>query len=134
MRRGILSRVASKVTAGVGARHSARDVLRRSLMSVYPLPVDTSPAEQLLRRALRFRRRGEARRALVAFREACAYDDRSPRAWTLYGVLCAELGRLADAEDAFERALWLRKQSRQHGRVATLKRLLTRLGLDRRCA
>lgn len=106
----------------------------RTLMSVYPLPVDTSPADQLLRRALRFRRRGEARRALVALREACAYDDRSPRAWTLYGVLCAELGRTTDAEDAFKRAIWLRKHARQHGRVEALRSLMTRLGLDRRCA
>jgi Flp pilus assembly protein TadD len=103
-------------------------------MSVYPLPIHMAPAEHLLRRALRLRRRGEARRALVAFREACAYDDGSPKAWTFYGVLCAELGRRDEAESAFRRALWLRKQARQTRRMDVLHSLMERLGLGRQCA
>lgn len=103
-------------------------------MSVYPLPIHLSPAEQLLRRALRLRRRGEARKALVAFRETCAYDERSPKAWTLYGVLCAELGRVDEAQNAFHRALWLRKQAGQSRRIDVLRSVMARLGLTRQCA
>lgn len=87
-----------------------------------------------MRRALRWRRRGEARRALVAFREACAHEQHCPRTWTLYAVLCAELGRVEDAHEAFRHAMWLRKQASQSRRVAVLEGLIARYGLDRQCA
>ena len=103
-------------------------------MPVHPFPTRPSPAEQLVRRALRLRRRGEARRALVAFREACAHDEHCARTWTLYGVSCIELGRSADAQAAFSHALWLRRQARQERRAEVLEALMIRYGLDRQCA
>lgn len=84
-----------------------------------------------MRRGLHLRRRGEARRALVAFREACAHDERCARTWTLYGVSCAELGRIASAREAFDHALWLRREARETRPVEWLEALMARYGLDR---
>lgn len=103
-------------------------------MPVCPIRDVVSPSEQLIKRALRLRRRGEARRAWVALREACAHDEESPRAWTLYGVSCVELGKRANAQEAFRQAIWLRRQAKQGRRVAVLEALMERYGLDRQCA
>lgn len=103
-------------------------------MSVHLFLTGPSPAQQLVRRGLRLRRTGEARRALIAFREACAHDERCARTWTLYGVLCLELGRLANAQEALEHALWLRQQAHQTRRAEVLQALIARHGLERRCA
>jgi Flp pilus assembly protein TadD len=70
----------------------------------------------------------------VAFREACAHDEHCARTWTLYGVSCVELGRLEDAQAAFDHALWLRQQANQVGRAEVLQTLMTRYGLHRQCA
>jgi len=89
-------------------------------------PPDETYEEALVRRAFRFRRKGEERRAMVALREAAFGNDRSARLWTLYGVQCARAGRLDAASQALNHALWLRERANEAGKARVTRGLLER--------
>lgn len=83
--------------------------------------------QQQLRRARRFRRRGEHRQAMLALREACQQDKECPRLWTLYAVACVRVKRVDDAKQALRQALWLRQRARDQGRAQVTLRLIEQL-------
>jgi Flp pilus assembly protein TadD len=94
-------------------------------------PLSGESREQaLLRRARRFRRRGEHRRALLALRTACLENQGDPRLWTLYAAECARQHRRDDAAHALRQALWLRKRSRDAARARVTRTLIERLDLS----
>lgn len=80
-----------------------------------------------MRRARRFRRRGEHRQAMLSLREACHTGGKCPRLWTLYAVACVQVRRVDDAKHALQQALWLRQRAKEGGRVQTIERLLKEL-------
>jgi len=83
--------------------------------------------EVLIARARKSRARGDARRALVILREACALDEWRARTWTIMGALLAELGRSEEAERAFRQARWLRLRAGERARAAVLDRLIAQV-------
>jgi tetratricopeptide (TPR) repeat protein len=85
------------------------------------------PIEELIRRSRRCRHKGDARRALVLLREACARDEWRARTFTLLGVLLRDMGRHDDAVTALEHARWLRHRAGEEGRAAATARLLVNL-------
>jgi Flp pilus assembly protein TadD len=88
-----------------------------------------STQESLIARAQRLRSKGETRKAIVAFREACLRDDRNAALWTSYGALLASTSRRDDAAVALLHALWLRRRSHDDLRVRSTQMLLDRLSL-----
>jgi Flp pilus assembly protein TadD len=83
--------------------------------------------QQQVRRARRFRRRGEHRQAMLALREACQRSNQCPRLWTLYAVACVRVRRVDDAKHALRQALWLRQRARDEGRAQVTLRLIEQL-------
>ncbi len=77
-----------------------------------------------VQRALRYKRRGHERKALLCLRQACNESEQDARLWALYGAECVRQGKQHDAEDAFVRSLWLRHRAKQAGRVRSLEQLL----------
>jgi Tfp pilus assembly protein PilF len=88
-----------------------------------------SVQESLIARAQRLRAKGETRKAIVAFREACLRDDMNAAVWTSYGALLASAARRDDAAVAFSHALWLRRRAHDEDRVRSTQMLLDRLSL-----
>jgi hypothetical protein len=86
-----------------------------------------STSEALLRRALRFRRRGEHRRAMVMLREAAYSTPSDAKLWTQYAVACVRLGRRDDAAEALKQAVWLRQRENDEPRLRVTRALLERL-------
>ena len=88
---------------------------------------DETHDQALVRRARRFRRRGEHRQAMLSLREACQTGGQCPRLWTLYAVACMRVRRLDDAKQALRQALWLRQRARDDRRVKVMQRLIDQL-------
>lgn len=88
---------------------------------------EPDPIESTLRRAVRLRRRGERRKALVLFREASALDEHRARTWTLLGAHCAELGLVDEAVRALRQARWLRDRAGEHARARITAQLIERV-------
>jgi Flp pilus assembly protein TadD len=88
-----------------------------------------SVQESLVARARRLRAKGETRKAIVAFREACLRDDGDAALWTSYGALLATSSHLDDAAVAFAHALWLRRRAHEDGRARATQALIDRLSL-----
>lgn len=86
-----------------------------------------SQEELLLRRARRHARHGEARKALLAAREACYLVQGDARLWAIYGSYCWKAGRISEACDAIRQAIWYRQRNRDTSRAAALKNLLAKL-------
>ena len=105
--------------------HYTAFVARRSPSQSQNVIPDLDP----VRRALRLRRRGQARKAWLLLREACQRQASDARLWTLYGVECARLGKRDCAEKALGQAVWLRQRARQTARARTTQGLLERLRL-----
>lgn len=103
--------------------------MKRRRRTPNPTHTRESREQALLRRARRFRRRGEPRRALLALRAACHENQDNPRLWTLYAAECARQRRRDEALRALRRALWLRKRSRDAARVRVTHVLIERLDL-----
>jgi len=83
--------------------------------------------EVLLRRAFRFRRRGEHRRAMLTLREAANRAPTDAKLWTQYAVSCVRLGFRDDAANALKQAVWLRKRENDEPRLRVTRALLERL-------
>jgi Flp pilus assembly protein TadD len=92
-----------------------------------PLVVAQPEAEAMLRRAWRFRRRGEHRRAMLVLREVCHREPDEAKLWTLYAVQCVRMGRRADAASALKQAAFLRQRDREHARARVTRALLDSL-------
>jgi hypothetical protein len=80
--------------------------------------------EGLVRRAKRFSKRGDQRRAMLALREASFATRSDARLWTLYGVQCVRAGRSDEAIHALKQATWLRERARDDGRARSTRALL----------
>jgi Flp pilus assembly protein TadD len=85
------------------------------------------PIETLIARSRRSRARGDARRALVLLRQACALDEWRARSWTLLGALLAQEGATEEAGRALKQARWLRARAGEKARAAVTARLAERL-------
>jgi hypothetical protein len=83
-----------------------------------------SQAQQFVRRARRYQRRGEERRAMLSLRSACCAESDDARLWTLYGVQCVRAGRREDAIHALKQATWLRERAHETGRARSTRALL----------
>ncbi len=86
-------------------------------------PEGESSASALCRRALRHRRRGEERRALVLLREAAHSSHGDAHLWAQYGVQCLRMGRKEHGAKALAQAAWLRERAGQHRRAAVTRAL-----------
>jgi Flp pilus assembly protein TadD len=89
------------------------------------LPVET-PEALLCRRAWRFRRRGDERRAMLALREAASSHEQDAKLWALYGVQCMRLGHMASASQALLHAAWLRDRQHEHRKASVTRDVLAR--------
>jgi hypothetical protein len=88
---------------------------------------ELSEADRFVRRARRYQRRGEERRAMLSLRSACFAQANDARLWTLYGVQCVRAGRPSEAIQALKQATWLRERAREIGRVRSTRALLEQL-------
>lgn len=88
-------------------------------------PVETLDASAALcRRARRFARRGDDRRAMMTLREAALGDEGDARLWTLYGAQCLRMGRLDAARQALGHAAWLRDRQNEPRKAQVTRDLL----------
>lgn len=90
-------------------------------------PSSDDPVEQLVARARRLRRKGDARGTLVMLQRACALDEWRARTYTLLGVELAHQGRSADAARALNQARWLRARAGDKARAAVTAELAAKL-------
>ena len=90
-------------------------------------PTEADAVEATLRRAVRLRRKGERRKALVLFREASGLDEHSARTWALLGAHCAALGLVDEAARALRQARWLRDRAGDHARARVTAKLIERV-------
>jgi Tfp pilus assembly protein PilF len=86
-----------------------------------------SVTDVMLRRALRFRRRGEDRRAMLMLREAAYRAPSEAKLWMHYAVACLRLGRRDEAAQALKQAVWIRKRANDEPRLRVTRALLERL-------
>jgi Flp pilus assembly protein TadD len=96
-----------------------------------PRTNDTSVAAravELTARAHRLRRKGELRRACVAFREACALDEHDAARWLWFGDALARMGKRDEAERAMKQALFLRERSAEKAKANVIRGLMLQLG------
>lgn len=80
----------------------------------------------LRRRAARLLRKGEARKAVLALREAAAIDPSGPAFVRLAHVL-SNLGKRDEALHALRQALYCFRYDDMRGRARTVARLILRL-------
>ena len=83
----------------------------------------------LVTKARRFRARGETRKAIVAFREACLRDETDAALWTMYGCMLAKVGHEGDAQRALKHAIWVRRSAGDAPRARSTQDLPERLHL-----
>jgi Flp pilus assembly protein TadD len=103
-------------------------LLERSLPSVQAASSEgDDPIETLIARSRRSRAKGDARRALVLLRQACALDEWRARTWTLLGAMAAQMGATEEAGRALNQARWLRTRAGEKARAAVTARLAERL-------
>ncbi len=88
----------------------------------------TDRLSTVVRQAKRCRRRGEARKAMLLWREACHLDGESARLWTQYAVACFGFGRDDEARHALSQAVWLRQRARDHRRAKVTGSLVVLFG------
>ncbi|MGC4087432.1 MAG: hypothetical protein QM756_05990 [Polyangiaceae bacterium] len=89
----------------------------------------TSSEDVLLRRAQRFSKKGDDRKAMLAAREACFASPKDARLWALYGSLCFRARRRDEALHAFGQSLWLRKCDKDERRVRVVQKLIEQVEL-----
>jgi Flp pilus assembly protein TadD len=99
---------------------------RFSLSTVETNVVDR--ASDLTARALRLRRKGELRRAVVALREACALDEGNAARWVWLADTLGRAGKWAEAERALKQSLYLREQDGENAKANVVRSLLLQLG------
>ena len=106
--------------------------MRRAICPPYANDVDiVVRAGELTARAHRFRRKGEWRRASIAYREACALDELDAARWLWLGDTLARMGKRDEAERAMKQALFLRLQNAEKAKATVIRRLMLQLGRAR---
>jgi Flp pilus assembly protein TadD len=85
------------------------------------------PVETLIARSRKARAKGDARRAVVLLRQACALDEWRARTWTILGAFLAELGAHPEAGQALNQARWLRARAGEKARAGVTQQLAARL-------
>jgi len=100
-----------------------KDDVQMSKPSRQTPPNAEGSASVLCRRALRHRRRGEERRALVLLREAAHSSDQEPHLWAQYGVQCLRMGKKEHGAQALTQAAWLQERAGQHRKAAVTRAL-----------
>ena len=88
---------------------------------------DSDPVRVLVRRAARWLRRGEERKAVVVLREAASLDA-SGASYTRLGYALMRAGKKDDALRALRQALYLFRHDDMRGRARTVARMI--LALD----
>jgi Flp pilus assembly protein TadD len=88
----------------------------------------TERAEELTARAHRLRRKGELRRASIAYREACGLDEQNAARWTWLGDTLARMGKRDEAERAMMQSLFLRQRAGEKAKANVVRGLLLQLG------
>jgi Flp pilus assembly protein TadD len=86
-------------------------------------PASLDPVEALIGRSRKARAKGDARRALVLLREACALDAWRARPFTLLGAALARAGVAEEAHQALAHARWLRARAGETARALVTARL-----------
>ena len=84
-------------------------------------------AAELTARALRLRRKGDLRRAVVALREACALDEANAARWIWLADALGQLGKRDEAERALKQSLYLRQQGGEKAKANVVRTLLLQL-------
>jgi len=106
--------------------------MRRAICPRYANDVDVAArADELTARAHRLRRKGELRRACLAFREACALSELDAARWLWLGDTLARMGKRDEAERAMKQALYLRLQNAEKAKATVIRQLMLKLGRAR---
>lgn len=106
-------------------RSRERQIVRR--LACARVLDETDRANELVRQAASFRRRGQTRKALLSLRQACYLDESRAVNWMIYGDLARRAGRRDEAERAMKQALWLRQRAGDAPRANVIRRLLLQL-------
>jgi Flp pilus assembly protein TadD len=88
-------------------------------------------ARELTVRAMRSRRKGDLRRAVVTLREACALDETDAARWVLFGHLLFRSGKRDEAAYALKQALFLRDRRGERAKANVIRRLILNLAATR---
>jgi Flp pilus assembly protein TadD len=64
---------------------------------------------------------------MLALRQAAHENEYDAKLWVLYGVQCAKVGRLEDAESALTHAAWLRDRRHEPAKAIVTRTILARL-------
>jgi hypothetical protein len=80
----------------------------------------------LKRRATRFARKGDFRKAALALRERCALSG-DAASWVALGDMLRRARRIPEALHAFHQALYLHRKNGAIGRVRTVARMIVAL-------
>ena len=95
---------------------------------------DIGHGKALLRKAARFARRGEDRKAALAMREAVALEPTAGNYCRLGVMLDRAGGRPTEALNALKQALFLFRQEDKAGRMRTVARMILALDPENRSA
>jgi Flp pilus assembly protein TadD len=91
------------------------------------------PAAALRRRAARFLRKGDHRKAILALREASALDP-SGASYVRLGYVLSRAGKRDEALHSYKQALYCFRYDDMRGRARTVARLILALDPSDRCA
>ena len=92
-------------------------------MTQEALPAATDARDVLCRRACRYARSGEFRKAALALKEL-ASQHQEAALWVRLGSMLVRAHREDEAVDALKRGLWLHRQAGADGRARTVARLI----------
>jgi tetratricopeptide (TPR) repeat protein len=92
----------------------------------FPQSHHAEPVRKLRNRAGRLLRQGEARKALLALREAAALEPSGP-SFVRVAHLLTQLGKHGDAVAALKQALYCFRHDEQRGRARTVARMILQL-------
>lgn len=76
---------------------------------------------------LRYRRKGEQRKALLALRTACFQAEEDALLWAMYAAQCQRVGDRDGAAQAYQHAIWLRERQGDGRRAESLRSVVRRM-------
>lgn len=86
----------------------------------------TDPARRLRRRAAKFARRGDYRKAALSLRQLVCLDG-TARSWVAFGAMLSRAKRYEEALEAYKQGLWLMRREGHDRRATTVARLILEL-------